>query len=159
MVHQLAFENSLLQFLRVTNSISATIVVFVVFMEMINEGDVVNNAEDVICADEEENGEAVDESNLLNASAVSAYSTGDLSFLDPLCHISPYRCKWSERDDLVLQRAVNDCKGKNWKKVAQYLEGKSDIQCLHRWQKVLKPGLIKGSWAVDEDKKTLRISW
>lgn len=28
----------------------------------------------------------------------------------------------------------------------------SSVQCLQRWQKVLKPGLIKGSWTAEEDK-------
>ncbi len=31
------------------------------------------------------------------------------------------------------------------------LEGRTDVQCLHRWQKVLKPGLIKGPWTPEED--------
>lgn len=35
---------------------------------------------------------------------------------------------------------------KNWKKIASHLVGRTDVQCLHRWQKVLKPGLIKGPW-------------
>lgn len=26
-----------------------------------------------------------------------------------------------------------------------------EVQCLQRWQKVLKPGLVKGQWTVDED--------
>jgi hypothetical protein len=29
---------------------------------------------------------------------------------------------------------------------------RSDIQCLHRWKKVLKPGLVKGPWKDHEDK-------
>ena len=28
---------------------------------------------------------------------------------------------------------------------------RSDVQCLHRWQKVLRPGLRKGPWTKDED--------
>ncbi len=36
--------------------------------------------------------------------------------------------------------------GKCWKKIAQCLSGRTDVQCLHRWQKVLKPGLVKGPW-------------
>ena len=36
--------------------------------------------------------------------------------------------------------------GKNWKQVADYFEGRSDVQCLHRWQKVLNPDLVKGPW-------------
>lgn len=29
---------------------------------------------------------------------------------------------------------------------ATYFQGRTDVQCLHRWQKVLNPQLIKGSW-------------
>lgn len=31
------------------------------------------------------------------------------------------------------------------------------MQCLHRWQKVLKPGLIKGPWTPEEDEKVIRL--
>jgi len=36
----------------------------------------------------------------------------------------------------------------NWKMIAtDYLgDQRSDVQCLHRWQKVLQPGLVKGPW-------------
>ena len=27
--------------------------------------------------------------------------------------------------------------------------GKTDVQCLHRWQKVLNPVLIKGPWTAE----------
>ncbi|KAG2531755.1 hypothetical protein BBO99_00001009 [Phytophthora kernoviae] len=30
--------------------------------------------------------------------------------------------------------------------------GRTDVQCLHRWNKVLKPGLIKGPWTPEEDR-------
>ena len=26
------------------------------------------------------------------------------------------------------------------------MPGRSDVQCLHRWQKVLNPELVKGPW-------------
>jgi len=29
------------------------------------------------------------------------------------------------------------------------------VQCLHRWNKILKPGLIKGPWTIEEDRKLL----
>ena len=29
---------------------------------------------------------------------------------------------------------------------AASLPGRTDVQCLHRWQKVLNPELVKGSW-------------
>ena len=28
---------------------------------------------------------------------------------------------------------------------------RTDVQCLHRWQKVLNPNLTKGPWTKDED--------
>ena len=37
-------------------------------------------------------------------------------------------------------------KGKNWKKVAESFSQRTDVQCLHRWQKVLNPDLVKGPW-------------
>jgi hypothetical protein len=48
--------------------------------------------------------------------------------------------------DEILRTAVLQHGGKNWKKISENLSGRSDVQCLHRWQKVLKPGLIKGPW-------------
>lgn len=59
--------------------------------------------------------------------------------------------KWSEDEDEVLKRAVKDYGGKNWKKIASRLVGRTDVQCLHRWQKVLRPGLVKGPWTPEED--------
>jgi len=42
---------------------------------------------------------------------------------------------------------------KNWKKLSQILGSvRSDVQCLHRWNKVLRPGLSKGPWTAEEDK-------
>jgi hypothetical protein len=29
---------------------------------------------------------------------------------------------------------------------AAYLPGRTDVQCLHHWQKVLNPELVKGYW-------------
>ena len=65
--------------------------------------------------------------------------------------------KWSEHEDELLRRAVEDFKGKNWKKIASRLNGRSDVQCLHRWQKVLRPGLIKGPWTPEEDATVIKL--
>lgn len=59
--------------------------------------------------------------------------------------------KWSENEDQQLKRAVNEFGGKNWKKIGSRLVGRTDVQCLHRWQKVLRPGLVKGPWTPEED--------
>jgi myb proto-oncogene protein len=47
--------------------------------------------------------------------------------------------------------------GKNWKKIAESLVDRTDVQCLHRWQKVLNPDLIKGPWTDFEDKILLNL--
>jgi hypothetical protein len=65
--------------------------------------------------------------------------------------------KWTEDEDDVLRQAVDDFGGKSWKKIASRLAGRTDVQCLHRWQKVLKPGLIKGPWTPEEDDKVIRL--
>ena len=65
--------------------------------------------------------------------------------------------KWTEEEDDLLRKAVADFGGKSWKKIAMRLTGRTDVQCLHRWQKVLKPGLIKGPWTPEEDAKVIRL--
>lgn len=52
---------------------------------------------------------------------------------------------------------VNKYGAKNWKLVSGLLGSRSPVQCLHRWTKILKPGLIKGPWTIDEDRKL--INW
>ena len=37
------------------------------------------------------------------------------------------------------------------------LDGRTDVQCLHRWQKVLRPGLIKGPWTKEEDDSVVQL--
>ncbi|XP_077226167.1 transcription factor MYB3R-2-like [Tasmannia lanceolata] len=58
---------------------------------------------------------------------------------------------WTEMEDSALTKAVTMHNGKNWKKIAECFPGRSDVQCLHRWQKVLNPELIKGPWTKEED--------
>jgi len=65
--------------------------------------------------------------------------------------------KWTAEEDATLRDAVSKNSGKNWKKIATHLPGRSDVQCLHRWQKVLKPGLVKGPWTPDEDRMVVEL--
>ncbi|KAF8380291.1 hypothetical protein HHK36_027773 [Tetracentron sinense] len=64
---------------------------------------------------------------------------------------------WTEKEDDILTKAVEMFKGKNWKKIAEYLPGRSDFQCLHRWQKVLDPKLVKGPWTKKEDELIIEL--
>ena len=55
---------------------------------------------------------------------------------------------------MYCRKAVEAIGPKNWRRIStEFLQGKrSDVQCLHRWRKVLRPGLVKGPWTKDEDK-------
>ncbi|KAF6145912.1 hypothetical protein GIB67_010958 [Kingdonia uniflora] len=53
--------------------------------------------------------------------------------------------------DALLCRAVQRFKGKNWKKIAECFKDRTDVPCLHQWQKVLNPELVKGPWSKEED--------
>lgn len=46
---------------------------------------------------------------------------------------------------------------KNWKLIAERLPDRTEVQCLHRWQKVLKPTLVKGPWTAEEDRKVIEL--
>ena len=51
----------------------------------------------------------------------------------------------------MLRRAVQTLGEKNWRNIAEQVPGRDHVQCLQRWKKVLKPGLMKGTWRADED--------
>ena len=59
--------------------------------------------------------------------------------------LPPWSHAWRTQDAL-LRNAVKQHNGKNWKRIAEYFDGRTDVQCLHRWQKVLNPNLVKGPW-------------
>ncbi|KAF8379453.1 hypothetical protein HHK36_028889 [Tetracentron sinense] len=64
---------------------------------------------------------------------------------------------WTKEEDDVLTKAVQRFRGKNWKKIAESFSGRTDVQCLHRWQKVLDPNLIKGPWTKEEDDRIMKL--
>lgn len=65
--------------------------------------------------------------------------------------------QWTEEEDEILRKAVQRFKGKNWKKIAECFKDRTDVQCLHRWQKVLNPDLVKGPWSKEEDEVIVRL--
>ncbi len=69
------------------------------------------------------------------------------------------RVRWTPAEDEKLRRAVAMHNGKNWKKIAEtaFKNEKTDVQCLHRWQKVLDPKLVKGPWTKEEDAKVIEL--
>jgi Myb-like DNA-binding domain len=64
---------------------------------------------------------------------------------------------WTKDEDYTLGDAVKKHSGRNWKRIAESLNGRTDVQCLHRWQKVLNPSLVKGPWTDEEDRLVLHL--
>ncbi|KAK4419985.1 Transcription factor R-4 [Sesamum alatum] len=65
--------------------------------------------------------------------------------------------QWTPEEDEILRMAVQRFKGKNWKKIAECFKDRTDVQCLHRWQKVLNPDLVKGPWSKEEDEIIIEL--
>ena len=53
---------------------------------------------------------------------------------------------WNAAQDEALKQLVGQHNGRNWKAIAAGLDGKTPTQCLHRWQRVLNPNVVKGPW-------------
>jgi hypothetical protein len=45
----------------------------------------------------------------------------------------------------------------NWKVVSDQFSGRSDQQCMQRWQKALRPEVTKGPWTEEEDHKVVEL--
>jgi hypothetical protein len=64
---------------------------------------------------------------------------------------------WTPEEDQKLKELVERHGPRNWKTIAQYFDDRTDVQCLHRWQKVLNPELIKGPWTKEEDEIVMKL--
>lgn len=64
---------------------------------------------------------------------------------------------WTEEEDNQLIAVVKKFNRRNWKKIAESIPGRTDVQCLHRWQKVLDPELVKGPWRKEEDDHIIEL--
>lgn len=63
----------------------------------------------------------------------------------------PTTKRWTKFQDESLRASVKFYGEKNWKAIAERVPGRNHAQCLQRWRKVLKPGLVKGHWSYEED--------
>jgi hypothetical protein len=64
---------------------------------------------------------------------------------------------WSKNEDALLKELVLKHGAKSWKKISSHFRNRTDVQCLHRWQKVLNPKLVKGPWTEQEDQVVLEM--
>ena len=70
---------------------------------------------------------------------------------------SKSRSSWTKEEDELLKIAVKKHNAKNWKKISESIPEHTDTQCLHRWQKVLNPDLVKGPWTPSEDAQVIEL--
>ncbi|XP_056278923.1 v-myb avian myeloblastosis viral oncogene homolog-like 2a isoform X3 [Pseudoliparis swirei] len=63
------------------------------------------------------------------------------------------KVKWTQEEDENLKILISNLGKKDWKNIASFLPGRTDLQCSHRWIKHLDPNLVKGFWSKEEDEK------
>lgn len=93
-------------------------------------------------------------SDLQDDSPSSAHKVAEFAYQQNLFSSSPrpthlataQKHWWTPQEDEKLKQLVEQYGAKNWKKIASFLDDRTDVQCLHRWQKVLNPALVKGPW-------------
>ena len=91
-----------------------------------------------------------------SAQAISANSNSLLQNLSALSG-NYNKGKWSPEEDANLRKGVALYGEKCWKEIATLVPGRSSVQCFHRWNKTLRPGIIKGAWTQEE--KDLLKQW
>lgn len=64
---------------------------------------------------------------------------------------------WTHEEDHLLQLAVRKFQGRRWKEIACEVPGRNEGQCLQRWSKTLKPGIVRGKWSVEEDQRLVDL--
>ncbi|XP_020494496.1 transcriptional activator Myb isoform X2 [Labrus bergylta] len=67
------------------------------------------------------------------------------------------KTRWTREEDEKLKKLVELNGSEDWKLIASLLTNRTDVQCQHRWQKVLNPELIKGPWTKEEDQRVIEL--
>ncbi|XP_038583227.1 transcriptional activator Myb isoform X4 [Micropterus salmoides] len=67
------------------------------------------------------------------------------------------KTRWTREEDEKLKKLVELHGSEDWKLIASLLTNRTDVQCQHRWQKVLNPELIKGPWTKEEDQRVIEL--
>ena len=65
--------------------------------------------------------------------------------------------KWSSEEDSLLIQLMKEKPNSNWSEYVHYFPGKTGQQVAERWEKVLNPTLIKGSWTREEDETIIEF--
>ena len=58
---------------------------------------------------------------------------------------------WTEKEDKLLRKWVEENGPYNWIKCSEFVKGRSGKQCREHWNNALDPNLTKGQWTSEED--------
>ena len=72
-------------------------------------------------------------------------------------HLGKAKHKFSPDEDKLLKEQVLKLGEKGWKKIAEYLPGRSARQCRERYKNYLCPSVSSDPWTKDEDEKLLNL--
>ncbi|CAB1113075.1 MYB [Ectocarpus sp. CCAP 1310/34] len=105
-------------------------------------------------SDEDERGGAAGEA------ATSTTAGGGMHSGDPPTRkkTSARPRRWQPEEDKKLTLAVKESGEKDWKSIALKVGSRNHVQCLQRWKKVLRPGLVKGQWDAEEDAALMKLA-
>lgn len=65
--------------------------------------------------------------------------------------------KWSKEEDELFQKLMKSVPRPEWGELVPFFPGKSAVQIEERWEKVINPDLIKGSWTPEEDETIIKF--
>ena len=63
---------------------------------------------------------------------------------------------WTPEEDQKLTMAIKEF-GRDWKRIAECVDGRSNKQCLDRWSFVIDPSLVKNNASWDKHQDALLI--
>lgn len=67
------------------------------------------------------------------------------------------KVRWTKEEDELLFMLLKDVDNPNWPFIAKKFANKTTQQVSERWEKVLNPKLIKGSWTREEDQTIIKF--
>ena len=67
------------------------------------------------------------------------------------------KVRWTKEEDELLFQLLKDVDNPNWPFIAKNFPTKATQQVSERWEKVLNPKLIKGSWTREEDQTIINF--
>ena len=65
--------------------------------------------------------------------------------------------KWTKEEDELFQKLMKNTTKPEWCELVSFFPGKTAVQIEERWEKVINPVLIKGSWTPEEDETIINF--